>query len=74
MARFGSTILGSLVDQSLWGQNLEVLLDDEARRIEQAEHLLVSYPCVYDTRGRRITTVNKQGRQQYGAFQVIPLL
>lgn len=65
---------GIYVDQSLWGQTLEVLIYDEAMRIEQAEHLLVSYPCVYDTRARRITTVNEQGRQQYGDFQVIQLM
>jgi transposase InsO family protein len=65
---------GIYVDQSLWGQPLDVLIDDEALRIEQAEHLLVSYPCVYDTRVRRITTVNEQGRQQYREFQVIQLM
>jgi hypothetical protein len=61
------------VDQNLWGQTLEVLIYDEAMRIEQAEHLLVSYPCVYNTSVRRITMVNEQGRQQYGDFQVIQL-
>ena len=66
--------LGIYVDQSLWGQTLDVLIYDEAMRIEQAEHLLVSYPCVYDTRMRRITTVHEQGRQQYGNFQVIQLM
>ena len=60
--------------RSLWGQTLDVLIYDEALRIEQAEHLLVSYPCVYDTRLRRITTVHEQGRQQYGDFQVIQLM
>jgi transposase InsO family protein len=65
---------GIYVDQSLWGQTLEVLIYDEAMRIEQAEHLLVSYPCVYDTRLRRITLVNEQGRQQYRRFQVIQLM
>jgi hypothetical protein len=45
---------GIYVDQSLWGQTLDVLIYDEALRIEQAEHLLVSYPCIYDTRARRI--------------------
>jgi hypothetical protein len=65
---------GIYVDQSLWGETLDVLIDDEALRIEPAEHLLVSYPCVYDTRVRRITTVNEQGRQQYGDFQVIQLM
>jgi hypothetical protein len=34
------------VDRFLWGQTVEVLIDDDAVRIEQAEHLLVSYPCV----------------------------
>jgi hypothetical protein len=51
---------GIYVDQSLWGQPLDVLIYDEALRIEQAEHLLVSYPCVYDTRVRRITTVTSR--------------
>ena len=41
---------GLYVDQGLWGQPVDVLIYDEALRIEQAEHLLVSYPCVYDTR------------------------
>jgi hypothetical protein len=65
---------GIYVDQSLWGQTLDVLIYDEAIRIEQAEQLLVSYPCVYDTRVRRITKVNEQGRQQYGDFRVIQLM
>jgi len=65
---------GIYVDQSLWGQPLDVLIYDEALRIEQAEHLLVSYPCVYDTRVRRITTVDEQGRQQYRDFQIIQLM
>jgi hypothetical protein len=49
---------GLYVDPGLWGQTVEVLIYDEALRIEQAEHLLVSYPCVYDTRQRRITAVD----------------
>jgi hypothetical protein len=65
---------GIYVDQSLWGQTLDVLIYDEAMRLEQSEHLLVSYPCVYDTRARWIMTVNEQGRQQYGDFQVIQLM
>jgi hypothetical protein len=44
------------------------------RRIEQAEHLLVSYPCVYDTRQRRLTAVDGAGRQQYRYVQVVQLL
>lgn len=49
----------------LWGQTVEVLIDDEALRIEQADRLLVSYPCVYDTVRRWIRTIDGQGRQQY---------
>jgi hypothetical protein len=33
---------GLSVDWGLWGQTAQVLIDDEAVRIEQAEHLLVS--------------------------------
>jgi hypothetical protein len=40
-------------------------------RIKQAEHLLVSYPCVYDTRQRRITAVDGTGQQHYHQAQVI---
>jgi hypothetical protein len=49
---------------------VELLIDDEAMRIEQAEHLLVAYPCVYDTRQRRITEVDGTGRQQYRQAQM----
>jgi hypothetical protein len=65
---------GIYVDQSLWGQTFEVLIYDEAMRIEQAEHLLVSYPCVYDIRQRRITAVDGTGRQQYRQVQMIQLM
>jgi hypothetical protein len=34
-------------------------------RIEQAEQLVVSYPCVYDTRQQRVTEIDASGRQQY---------
>ena len=61
------------VDRGLWGQTVQVLIDDEAVQIEQAEHLLVSYPCVYDTVRRRIATVNGQGRQQERPCQVLQL-
>jgi NAD(P)-dependent dehydrogenase (short-subunit alcohol dehydrogenase family) len=47
---------GIYIDRGLWGQTVEVLIDDEAWQIEQAEHLLVSSPCVYDTVRRRIAT------------------
>ncbi len=62
---------GLYVDRDLWGQAIEVLIYDEAVRIEQAEHLLVSYPCVYDTVQRRITSIDAQGRQPYRQFQVL---
>jgi hypothetical protein len=65
---------GLYVDHGLSGQTVEVLIDDEAMRIEQAEHLLVSYPCVYDTRQRRITAVDGTGRQHYRPVQVIQLM
>jgi hypothetical protein len=47
---------------------------DDAVRIEQAEHLLVSYPCVYDTRQRRLTAVDGTGRQQYRYGPVLQLM
>ena len=65
---------GLYVDQGLWGQTVEVLIYDEVMRIEQAEHLLVSYPCVYDTRQRRITAVDEMGRQHYRQVQIIQLM
>src|SRR5262249_2601910 len=40
------------------GHTVEVLIDHHAVRIEQADHLLVSHPCVYDTGQRRITAVD----------------
>jgi hypothetical protein len=65
---------GLYVDHGLSGQRVEVLIYDEAMRIEQAEHLLVSYPCVYDTRQRRITAVDGTGRQHYHQVQVLQLM
>ena len=62
------------MDRGRWGQTVAVLIDDEALRIEHAEHLLVSYPCVYDTRRRRITAVDGSGRQQYHCVQVVQLM
>jgi hypothetical protein len=53
---------GLSIDPGLWGHTVDVLIDDEARQIAQAEQLLVSDPGVYDTRVRRITTVDEQGR------------
>jgi len=65
---------GLYIDQGLWGQTVEVLMYDDAVRIEQAEHLLVSYPCVYDNKRRRITAVDGTGRQQYQYVQVVQLM
>jgi hypothetical protein len=62
---------GLYIDPGLWGQTVDVLIYDEALRIEQAEQLLVSYPCVYDTRQRRLTTVDGTGRQQYHRVPVV---
>jgi hypothetical protein len=66
--------LGIYVDLSRWGQTIEVLIYDDAMRSEQAEHLLVSYPCAYDTRQRRITAVDETGRQPYRQAQIIQLI
>jgi hypothetical protein len=65
---------GLYIDQGIWGQTVEVLIYDDAVRVEQAEHLLVSYPCVYDTRQRRMTAVDGTGRQQYHCVQVVQLM
>jgi transposase len=65
---------GIYVGQNLWGQTIEVLIYDDVMRIEQAEHLLVSYPCVYDPRQRRIPAVDERGRQHYRQVQVIQLM
>jgi hypothetical protein len=43
-------------------------------QIEQAEHVLVSYPCCYDTQQRRITAVDESGRQQYHHVQMMQLV
>jgi len=65
---------GLYVDRGRWGQPVEVLIDDDAVRIEQADHLLVSYPCVYDTRQRRLAAVDADGRQQYHHVQAVQLM
>ena len=62
------------MDQSLWGQTIEVLIYDDVLRIEQAEHLLVSYPCVYGSRRRRVTAVDEMGRQHCRQMQIIQLM
>jgi hypothetical protein len=43
-------------------------------RIEQAAQQVVAYPCVYDTRQRRIIAVDASGRQQYLEVPVIQLV
>jgi transposase len=57
---------GLYVDQGLWGHTVEVWVYDDVVRMEQGEQVVVSYPCVYDPRQRRITDVAAPGRQQYG--------
>jgi hypothetical protein len=59
--------------QGRWGQPVDVLIDDDAVRVEQADRLLVSYPCVDDTGQRRITSIDARGRQQYRQFQRLQL-
>jgi transposase len=65
---------GRYIDPGLWGHTVDVLISSEALRIERAEQLLVSYPCVYDTRQRRLTTVDGTGRQQYHHVPVVQLM
>jgi transposase InsO family protein len=64
---------GLYVDRALWAQTVEILLYDDALRVEQAEHLIVLYPCLYDPTQRCIMTVDAQGRQQYRHFPVLQL-
>jgi hypothetical protein len=52
---------------------VEVLIYDDALRIEREDQLIVSYPWVYDARQRRITSVDEKGRQQYRRFRILPL-
>jgi transposase InsO family protein len=65
---------GLYVERDLWGHTVEVVLYDDMVRIEQAAQPVVSYPCVDDTRQRRITAVEASGRQQYGQGPVIQLV
>jgi hypothetical protein len=64
---------GLYVDRALWAQTVEVLIYDDALRVEQAEHLIVLYPCLYDPTQRRIITVDAQGRQQDRHFPMVQL-
>ena len=65
---------GLYVDRFLRGQTVDVLIYDDGLRIEQDDHLIVSYPCTYNTRRRRITSVDEAGRQYYRRFRVIQLV
>gem|GEM_PF-2361470 len=62
------------IDQGLWGHTVEVWMYHDVVRIEQGEQVVVSYPCVYDPRQRRITAVDARGRQQYGQLPVLQLV
>jgi len=65
---------GLYVAQGLWGQRVEVLVYDDMVRIEQAEQVVVSYPCVYNPQQRRITELDASGRQQYVEVPMIQLV
>jgi hypothetical protein len=65
---------GLYVEPGLWGQRVEVWVYDDLLRIEQAEQMVVSYPCVYDPRQRRITEIDASGRQQYVEVPVMQLV
>lgn len=65
---------GVQVDRELWGHTVEVLIYDDMLRIERAEHVLVTYPCDYDTRQRRITVIDGTQRHQYHRVQIVQLV
>ena len=65
---------GLHVDQGRWGQTVEGLISDEVLRVDQADQLLVVYPCVYDPRPRRVTAADADGQQQYHDVQAMQLL
>jgi transposase InsO family protein len=65
---------GLYVEQGLWGHTVEVWIYDDVVRIEQGEHVVVSYPCRYDPRQRRIIDVQAHGRQQYCHIPVMQLV
>jgi transposase InsO family protein len=65
---------GIYVDRELWGHTVEVLIYDDMLRIEWAERVLVSYPCGYDTRQRRITVIDGTQRHQDHQMQAIQLV
>jgi transposase len=65
---------GVYVEQGLWGHTVEVWVYDDVVRIEQGEQTVVSYPCVYDPRQRRLIAIDARGRQQYGEVPVMQLV
>ena len=65
---------GVYVDQGLWGHTVEVWVYDDVVRIEQGEQTVVSYPCVYDPRHRRLIAIDARGRQQYCEVPVMQLV
>jgi hypothetical protein len=58
----------------LWGHTVEVWVYDDVVRIEQGEQTVVSYPCVYDPRQRRLIAIDARGRQQYCEVPVMQLI
>jgi hypothetical protein len=65
---------GLYVDQGWWGHTVEVWVYDDVVRIEQGTQAMVSYPCVYNPRQRRIIALDARGRQQYGEVPVMQLV
>jgi hypothetical protein len=65
---------GVYVDQGLWGHTVEVWVYDDVVRIEQGEQTVVSYPCVYDPRQRRLIAIDARGRQRYCEVPVMQLV
>jgi hypothetical protein len=53
---------------------VEVWVYDDVVRIEQGEQIVVSYPCVYAPRQRRITDIDPRGRQQYCNVPIMQLV
>ena len=58
--------LGAIeVRRGLFGAWSAVRVSRAGHSSNQGEHVVVSYPCVYDPRQRRITAVAAPGRQPY---------
>ncbi len=65
---------GLYVERGLQGHTVEVAVYDAMVRIAQAAQQVVSYPCVDDTRQRRVTAVEASGRQPDLEVPVIQLV